>query len=252
MQRRIAIILMSTSLLLGFSLWCVGREVKAKAGLAPPAMRMPTLAATGTDSALRLSAVSNARDGEATARDVYGTTVASHRPELTPELREAVEKSRYRIRPSRRAAEAGTYQAANPSQELRASFSGAGLSVKPITTSAEAWHWGMQLQGYGYGERIHRVAPAELVVSDNRIEYRRGALTEWYVNEARGLEQGFTLAEPPVGREAGAPLVLQLSASGTCSRRRALMRKNCGLRGAAASRCWATAISPRLTPKASS
>ena len=33
-----------------------------------------------------------------------------------------------------------------------------------------------------------------------RVEYRRGALTEWYVNDARGLEQGFTLEERPEGR----------------------------------------------------
>ena len=48
------------------------------------------------------------------------------------------------------------------------------------------------------------VAEAELVVGANRIEYRRGKLTEWYVNDARGVEQGFILAEAPDGvRPAG-------------------------------------------------
>ena len=39
------------------------------------------------------------------------------------------------------------------------------------------------------------------------MEYRRGALTEWYVNEARGLEQGFTLSAPPArsGKRFGLP-----------------------------------------------
>jgi hypothetical protein len=31
----------------------------------------------------------------------------------------------------------------------------------------------------------------------NRVEYKRGALTEWYINGPPGLEQGFTLAKPP-------------------------------------------------------
>ena len=39
--------------------------------------------------------------------------------------------------------------------------------------------------------------PASLVVIENRIEYRRGPMTEWYVNERRGIEQGFTLVAPP-------------------------------------------------------
>jgi hypothetical protein len=188
--------------------------VKAKAGLASSALTVTTLAVSDTDSPLRPGAVP---DAEATVRDVSSITTASRRTALPPGLREAVEKLRYRIRPSQRAADAGGYQAPNPAQELRATFSSAGLSVRSITTSAPTWHWGSQLQGYGYGEQMQRVAPAELVVSDNRIEYRRGAVTEWYVNEARGLEQGLTLAEPPVARAAGAPLALELSA---CIRRR--------------------------------
>lgn len=38
---------------------------------------------------------------------------------------------------------------------------------------------------------------AELTASANRIEYRRGALTEWYINDEQDLEQGFTLTAPP-------------------------------------------------------
>jgi hypothetical protein len=36
-----------------------------------------------------------------------------------------------------------------------------------------------------------------LRASGNRVEYLRGPLTEWYVNGPLGLEQGFTLTEPP-------------------------------------------------------
>ncbi|MGB2691825.1 MAG: hypothetical protein WBC96_04965, partial [Thermodesulfobacteriota bacterium] len=34
-------------------------------------------------------------------------------------------------------------------------------------------------------------------VSDNRIEYQRGNITEWYVNSPYGVEQGFTLKSKP-------------------------------------------------------
>ncbi len=57
-------------------------------------------------------------------------------------------------------------------------------------------------------------------VKGSRVEYRRGDLTEWYVNDERGLEQGFTIASPPVripnGEEASL-LVLQLAVTGDLS-----------------------------------
>ena len=34
-------------------------------------------------------------------------------------------------------------------------------------------------------------------VSENKIEYQRGNITEWYVNSPFGLEQGFTLQNDP-------------------------------------------------------
>jgi hypothetical protein len=39
------------------------------------------------------------------------------------------------------------------------------------------------------------------MVVANRVEYHRGELTEWYVNDVRGIEQGFTLDSAPPGRE---------------------------------------------------
>jgi hypothetical protein len=40
------------------------------------------------------------------------------------------------------------------------------------------------------------VKAARIVAKGNRIEYRRSNIIEWYVNNANGLEQGFTLAAP--------------------------------------------------------
>jgi hypothetical protein len=55
---------------------------------------------------------------------------------------------------------------------------------------------------------------AKLEVSGNRIEYQRGELAEWYVNDAHGLEQGFTLARRPGIRRRSEQLMIALNVSG--------------------------------------
>ena len=83
-----------------------------------------------------------------------------------------------------------------------------------ITVTAGGGRLGLGLRRIGYGSKLAPVAPAQPEATRNRVEYRRGALTEWYVNGPLGLEQGFTLAAPPGERSAG-PLTLALSVSGT-------------------------------------
>ncbi|WP_095987402.1 DUF7507 domain-containing protein [Cystobacter fuscus] len=151
--------------------------------------------------------VAGVADAGGLARAAPSPSAARHQehPDLPPALREAVEKSLYRIR---------DYQSSNPAQGFGASFSEDGLHLAARGPSAGSWQWRMSLRGYGYGEQMQPVAAAERLVRDNRIEYQRGPLTEWYVNERQGLEQGFTLAAPPAGRESGEALVLRLGVSG--------------------------------------
>jgi hypothetical protein len=106
------------------------------------------------------------------------------------------------------------YQAPNRAHNLRTYFTLTGIRVIPRTSATPAWEWGLTLTGYGYAGRVQPVAAAELVVSGNRIEYRRGELTEWYVNDERGLEQGVTLASSPGGRPQGSPLQFDLALLG--------------------------------------
>ena len=163
------------------------------------------------------------------ARSASGDVAADPQTQMPPALREAVERSRYRISEQESAAVPGGYQAMNPAQAFSATFAKAGLRVQPHIASVKAesaaaesaqaasaagWQWGMSLRGYGYGERMQEATPATLVAADNRIEYRRGELTEWYVNDQRGLEQGFTLAARPAGGEGREPLVVRLSVEG--------------------------------------
>ena len=81
----------------------------------------------------------------------------------------------------------------------------------------------MKLRSVGYGERLIGVSAARLTTSGSRIEYRRslvgndsaaGAITEWYVNTAAGLEQGFTLESAPGERRDGERLRVVLALEG--------------------------------------
>jgi trimeric autotransporter adhesin len=79
----------------------------------------------------------------------------------------------------------------NPAQKIRAHFSASGIQVR----SASAV-WKLALSGYGYGDTLVAAQTATPSASENRVEYRRGPVTEWYVNGALGLEQGFTIQQP--------------------------------------------------------
>jgi hypothetical protein len=107
-------------------------------------------------------------------------------------IREDLRRSRYLITPL---AGENAYRARNPANGLLATFSPAGVQVGSET---EEWAWRLSLTGYGYAGAIQPVAEARLAVAENRIEYRRGAITEWYNNGEQGLEQGFTLQLPPL------------------------------------------------------
>jgi hypothetical protein len=51
------------------------------------------------------------------------------------------------------------------------------------------------------------------VAQANRVDYRRGAVDEWYANGPLGLEQGFTVSARVPGHEHG-PLTLSIALSG--------------------------------------
>ncbi|MFH0980802.1 MAG: integrin alpha [Planctomycetota bacterium] len=114
------------------------------------------------------------------------------------------------------------YQAPNRAHNLRTYFTPQGIRVLPRSGDAPGWEWGLKLAGYGRGEALPEPTAAELAADGNRMEYRREALTEWYVNDPRGLEQGFTLARSPSPFEregwgesgTGEPLRIELTITG--------------------------------------
>ncbi|MBN2562703.1 MAG: FG-GAP repeat protein [Phycisphaerae bacterium] len=89
------------------------------------------------------------------------------------------------------------FQAPNRAHNLRTYFTPQGIRVIPRTGDGLAWQWGLTLVEYGYDGQMKAPAMAELAGNGNRMEYRRSSFDEWYVNDERGLEQGFTLSERP-------------------------------------------------------
>jgi hypothetical protein len=124
-------------------------------------------------------------------------------------IQEAYRAERHRVEPL--AGQAGLWQARNPGQAWRTRFDGRGFRVQP---DSGGWTWGLELARYGIAEDQHEVGGAALVTTDAaRVSYAWGAgLEEWFVNDARGLEHGFTLQERP-GRGSG-PLTLELRVRG--------------------------------------
>ncbi|MHC4604140.1 MAG: hypothetical protein ACYS6W_12515, partial [Planctomycetota bacterium] len=114
------------------------------------------------------------------------------------------------------------YQAPNRMQNLRTYFTPSGIRVIRRTESVPSWQWGMCLTGYGYAGAAKAVGEAKLAVSGNRIEYRRGGVIEWYVNEEKGLEQGFTITGPPEKSDAekGTKVVLEMAVTGALEGRK--------------------------------
>jgi len=115
------------------------------------------------------------------------------------QVQEDISRSEYHVTWQKRTSLANlpeAYQAPNRAHNLRTYFTDDGIRVIPRTGEA-AWEWGLKLASYGRVGYLQSPIVTKPTANGNRIEYRRGDLTEWYVNDARGLEQGFTLHHPP-------------------------------------------------------
>jgi uncharacterized repeat protein (TIGR02543 family) len=113
-----------------------------------------------------------------------------HTPTVPPGIRVAdweqiraeYERHRHGAFPDSR----GGYHARSFEQGWLAHFDGRGVSIAP---DQDVWRWGLDLAGVE--------GNAKVSVNVNRVTYRwSDALDEWYVNDTRGLEHGFTLRAP--------------------------------------------------------
>jgi len=116
-------------------------------------------------------------------------------------IREAYERNRHSIV----ANPDGTHQARNPGQAWLTRFDARGFTVTP---DAGGWSWGLELLGFG--------EVTQILNEGGKISFIRGTgLTEWFVNNTRGLEQGWTLGKRPDSSDATEPLHLHLAVLGS-------------------------------------
>ena len=106
---------------------------------------------------------------------------------------------------------APSLQAANRRQGYDTTFRREGIEIVAAEPAA-SWRLGVSVTGYGRDGDVRPLPPAEPRMEKDRVEYRRGPVTEWYVNRPAGLEQGFELQEP---RPRGTgPLVVAMAVRG--------------------------------------
>ena len=108
----------------------------------------------------------------------------------------------------------GGYVARNPGQGFLARFDGRGFSTEP---DGGGWSWGLELRRYGFpGAEREMAEPASVRAAGQRVAYEWDAsLEEWYLNDGRGLEHGYTVeSRPPQAADASAPLTFTLGVRG--------------------------------------
>ena len=106
-----------------------------------------------------------------------------------------------------------TWVATSPDQKMRAEFTPSSFEVSTTDGLTGPWTLGLRLERWGRGETLAPTSPGSCVTTGPRIEIRREGLTEWYVNDARGIEQGFTIERAPA-RFTEEPLELVLAVEG--------------------------------------
>jgi len=110
---------------------------------------------------------------------------------------------------------AGGYQAPNRAHNLRIGFYPTGIRVVERTAMHPTWSWGLALTSLGQGELLRQLPEATPVPQANRVEYQRDPVTEWYINDERGLEQTIQISNPqPPTSNLQPPIVLELALTG--------------------------------------
>ncbi len=101
------------------------------------------------------------------------------------------------------------FAARNPGQSWNLEFDKRGFRVEP---DASEWSWGLELVSYGFAGSERFVGDTACASSEGgRVAYRwDDTLDEWYVNDTRGFEHGFTVRKRPASGEGPLTLAMQV------------------------------------------
>ncbi len=177
-------------------------RTSARAGWLVLAVALATTAAAATGS----SGAGRRAVGGAASRPAQAPSRTGRMPaDLAPVVAAELAPDDFHLAPA-----PGGWQAANPTQGLSVGFSAEGVHLSPTAGGPSL---GLSLAAVGRGDDLSAPAPASPEANGARVDYHRGSLTEWYVNDQRGVEQGFTLNAPPAGGR-DRPVVVDLAPSG--------------------------------------
>ncbi|MFI5316756.1 MAG: FG-GAP-like repeat-containing protein [Myxococcota bacterium] len=112
----------------------------------------------------------------------------------------------------------GAFSAPNRAKDLRSRVAAAGVQVVSRTQGEQAFKLDLRLARLGRGESLREVPAGAAQLRGERVEIHRVGLelVEWYANDERGLEQGWTIAARPAeGDASGHPFVLELASDGS-------------------------------------
>ncbi|RFC45515.1 MAG: FG-GAP repeat-containing protein [Verrucomicrobia bacterium] len=108
--------------------------------------------------------------------------------------------------------ESGELVARNLSQRWCASFDESGFVATPDDGN---WTWGLELRRFGFAGSEVAANAVRGRAGEGRLSYQRGEfLEEWFLNDERGLEQGWTLQRRPDGAGESGPMRLELAVRG--------------------------------------
>ncbi len=84
----------------------------------------------------------------------------------------------------------------NPGQRWQTHFDGAGFIVQP---DDGGWSWGLELKNYGFtGHELTPVRQPTVTANGTRVTFSHDDnVEEWFINDERGLEHGFTIRQRP-------------------------------------------------------
>jgi uncharacterized repeat protein (TIGR01451 family) len=129
------------------------------------------------------------------------------------EIRGLVEKDRYHVASVAQPGQPEALKASNPGQGYVTTFRPEGIEIASRPVPGRDWRLGVRVTGFGAEGDVRPLPRAKPVGEKERVEYRRGPVTEWYENRPEGLEQGFTIAKAPA-EGTGVLLAIELAVEG--------------------------------------
>lgn len=106
----------------------------------------------------------------------------------------------------------GSWEAPNRAQNLRSAIDAEGWRIEPRVRGDRPWQVELAVSRLERDGRFERYDASTSIASGNRLQFVGDSVTQWFVNQRRGIKQGFTLHRAPLPGSAGPlHLVLQLT-----------------------------------------